>query len=189
MQRPTWATVVGILAILFGSFGVIGGAQEIVMPYMLDMQKDMMQNMNEMVQEIQKKELEKKSESSKNVEHHYNPLKIFDFFSDKMDLPDWYRTYALLFGVVSMLIAGFYLLCGILLLMLKPLAPLLFKITLAFSILWGVISGLIYGLSDNFVLIMSIPGSVAGIVIDIVLLVVIFVGNKEAFQGTENSTV
>ena len=87
-----------------------------------------------------------------------------------------------------MLISGLYLLCGILLLMIKPLAPVLFKITLGLSIVWGVISGLIYGLSDNFLLIMSIPGSVSGIVIDVVLLVVIFVGNKEAFSVQNTMT-
>jgi len=46
MKRPTWATIAGVLAIIFGIFGVFGGAQEMAMPSMLEMQKEMMGNLS-----------------------------------------------------------------------------------------------------------------------------------------------
>lgn len=182
MERPTWATITGILAIVFGSFGIIGGAQEVVMPYMLDMQKEMLHSMNELVQQTQQKNAQSKIESEVSASQDFNPFAILHFLNEKMEIPDWFRTYAPVFGGISILISGFYLFSGIFLLMLKPLAPVLFQITLGVSILWGIISATIYGMSENALLIMSIPGSIAGIVIDIVLLVVLLIGNKDAFR-------
>ena len=40
MKRPTWATIVGVLGIIFGCFGIIGAGQEILMPNMLKLQKE-----------------------------------------------------------------------------------------------------------------------------------------------------
>ena len=39
---PAWGKVIGILGIIFGIFGLLGGTYEIMMPSMIDMQKEMM---------------------------------------------------------------------------------------------------------------------------------------------------
>jgi len=43
MKRPTWATIVGILGIVFGCFGILGGGQSVFMPKMMEMQKEMLE--------------------------------------------------------------------------------------------------------------------------------------------------
>ena len=43
MNRPTWATVVGVLWIPFGAFGILGGGQEMVMPKLMKMQGELME--------------------------------------------------------------------------------------------------------------------------------------------------
>ena len=47
MNRPTWATVVGIMGIVFGCFGILGGGQLMVMPKMMEMQEQMWSGIQE----------------------------------------------------------------------------------------------------------------------------------------------
>jgi len=190
MQRPTWVTIVAVMAWVFGGFGVMGGAQEIILPHMLDMQKEVLQSMNELVQQQQNQ-----NNTSKDIvdpdnvrEQGFNPFKLMDYFSQQMELPAWFRTYAPLFGTISILISMSYLLSGVLMFMLKPFAPMVFNFTLAISILWGIISAVIYGVSENIVLIMNVPASITSVIIDIVLMIVIALNSKEAFR-TERSNV
>ena len=51
--RPGWATAVGVIGIVIGAFGIIGGAQFMVMPMMLKSQKLMMAQMSEAFEEAQ----------------------------------------------------------------------------------------------------------------------------------------
>jgi len=47
VKKPTWVTVIGVLGIIFGCFGILGGGQEIAMPKMMKMQKEMLTAMEQ----------------------------------------------------------------------------------------------------------------------------------------------
>jgi hypothetical protein len=183
MQRPTWVTIVGILAIIFGVFGVMSGAQEIIMPHMLDMQKEVLLEVNEMLQKSQSKDSQSGGTADANAEQGFNPFKLMNYFSHQLELPDWFRTFAPLFGTISILVSISYLLSGVFFLMLKSFAPMMFNITLGISIVWSVISAVIYGVSDNIILIMNVPGSITSVIIDIVLITIILLSSQQAFRN------
>ena len=174
---PTWVTVVGILAILFGALGVLRGAQQMVMPQMLEMQKEFIANMTEFVAEKSRNTGNSKTPRGEPIDHE----KIFGAFEELMIFPDWMKTWSPLIGAVSMLVAGLYLFSGVLLLMTKPVAIKLFYAALGLSVLWAIIMGVIFGMSGNTMLMAQLPGNVISIIIDIVLLSVVLSANKDVF--------
>lgn len=182
MNRPTWATIVGILAIVFGGFGVLGGAQEMAMPSMLEMQKEMMTNFGQentvngekapnITLEVEK-DGEKQSIEVSNV---------FKSMGKHFEFPDWYKSWAVAFGLVSMLLSALYFLSGIFLLMIKKYAINVFYGAIGASMLWAIMQSVIYYKTGSGMLMAQIPMFVASVIIDIVLLVVVLVGAKEAF--------
>jgi len=54
MQRPTWATVVGIIGILFACCGILGGTQLVMAPKILEFQKTMMGTMEQTMELAEK---------------------------------------------------------------------------------------------------------------------------------------
>ncbi|MGD8669435.1 MAG: hypothetical protein PVF31_05095 [Desulfobacterales bacterium] len=42
MKRPTWVTIVGVLGIIFSCLGILAAGQEMIMPKILEMQKEML---------------------------------------------------------------------------------------------------------------------------------------------------
>lgn len=183
MKRPTWATVVGILAIIFGILGVSGGAQEMAMPVIFEMQKELMSSIIEKKspdgQPIPKisREIEEDREIKKiDIAH------IFETIEKHLSFPDWYKAWATGIGLVSIIVAAIYLISGIFLLMTKPYAIKLFYITISISIGWAIIQAVIFSQSDNGILMAKIPRSVASVVFDVVLIIVALTGTKEAFS-------
>ncbi|WP_444894701.1 hypothetical protein ACJJIW_11630 [Microbulbifer sp. JMSA004] len=182
MKRPTWATIIGVLAIIFGIFGVLGGAQEIAMPSILEMQKEMMaefskgktpdgKDMPQLTLEIEEEGEPKRIEFSQMMESMQEQFKV----------PEWYESWSIVFGIVSMVVAGLYLISGIFLMMTKDFAIKLFYIAIAASVIWAIIQAVISSQSNSGFLMAQIPGSISSIVIDIILLIVVLVGSKEAF--------
>ena len=183
MKRPSWATTIGILGIIFGILGVSGGAQEMAMPSMFEMQKDMMTSLSEGTdskgEDIPKVswEIEKDGEIQK-----IKMAEMFENLQEQFQLPEWYKSWAAAIGGISMLAAALYLLSGIFLLMTKPIAITLFYTAIGVSITWAIIQATLYTQAGSGMLMAQIPGFMASIVIDIVLLVVVLAGNKEAFH-------
>lgn len=182
MKRPTWATTIGILAIVFGVLGIFSGAQEMTMPLMLKMQKEMMHEMG--LRKTSDGESVPKMTFEVEKEGDSTTVKIPDMFGvmDKFfSYPEWYTSWAIVIGGVSMLIAGIYLLSGIFLLMTKPVAINAFYLAVFLSVIWALVQTAIYISTGNTLLLTQIPGAVASIVIDIIFLVVVLNGNKEAY--------
>jgi len=182
MKRPTWATIVGVLAIIFGIIGVFGGAQEMAMPSMVEMQKQMMTSLSQGKtpdgETAPKMTLE--MEKDGNVER-VEMSQLFEAMEDKFKIPDWYESWAIVFGIVSMIVAGLYLLAGIFLLMTKQSAIKVFYIAIALSVAWAVFEAAFFSRMGSAILMAKIPGSIASIVIDVILVFVVFIGSKEAF--------
>ena len=170
MKKPSWVSIVGILLILFGVLDILGGAEKIMLPSMLEMQQHVM------------------SEMSKNTAM-IGPMKdlsgMMKSLEEQFQYPDWYKSWAVVLGLVSMLVAGLYLLSGIFLMMLKPFAIRVFYCAIALSIAWAVALITLYVKSDTGILQAQIPGALASIIIDIVLLIVVLVGEKDVFNGAD----
>lgn len=189
MKRPTWATVIGILMIIFGVFGVLHGAQEMVMPSVMDMQKKIMTTIDE--SKVHDEDGSKASTDAQEADAQLqmNMMKLFSEVQEEFKYPEWFKSWSLVFGLISMVVGALYILSGTFLLMMKPFAIKLFYTTIGISVIWSVIQIVVYSVSTSSILLVQIPGAVGSIVIDIVLLVVVIVGNKESFAQQQARTV
>ncbi|WP_276783771.1 hypothetical protein [Thalassolituus oleivorans] len=187
MKRPTWATIVGVLAITFGIMGIFSGAKDIAMPSILEMQKEMMMSFSNGKTPDGKDlpqitwEFEKDGEKQK-----IEISKMFEGAQEQFQFPDWYKSWAVVIGLVSIAAATLYLFSGIFLLMKKPLAVKVFYVTISVSIAWACIQTLIFAQSGNGMLMAEIPMFIPSILIDIILLIVVLTGNKDAFNAEQS---
>ena len=182
MKRPTWATVVGVLGIIFSCLGILGAGQEIIMPKIFKFQKEMISDFKEIIQE----EIEKERANQLDQEGGINssadiPMGIFQSFIKMMDFPDWFGTWSIISGILKLLVSGFFLLASIRLLQIKPSSIRLFYWAAGSSIALGVLKGMVALSAVSFMAIAMMFGGVFGIVIDIVLIIIVATGNKEAF--------
>jgi hypothetical protein len=171
MKRPTWATVVGVLGIILSSLGVLGAGQFMMMPKMMQFQKEMMAGMQESME---------KQESTKDREM-MPPKEMFKMFEKMWDTPEWYATWCIVAGLLSLLISGFYLFASITLLQVKPSAIRLFYTAVGLSIGLALLKGFAAASAMSFMGLAMLFGSMCGVVIDIVLVIVVATGDKEAF--------
>lgn len=178
-KRPSWVSVIGILAIIFGLFGLMAGTQEIVMPQMLEMQTQMMENITRPQFE---KSIEKHNAEIPSDKIEHPPEEFFKVMEDMLYFPDWYKSWAMVIGLVSIIVSTVYLVGGIFLLMMKKYAISLFGSILILSILWSTVRLGLYFQGEKGVLIFFIPGVVLSIIIDIVLIIVLAAAPKESFK-------
>lgn len=175
MKRPTWATIIGVLAIIFGILGILGGAQDIAMPFTIEMQQKMAEGMAEVQKDVPVEQ--------QNADGTPNKSKVIDAMEEKFQFPDWYTQFSMVFGIIAMLVSAIYLMAGISLLMTKIYAIKAIVAALGLSVVWAVVQYFIFVQTANFMLMAQMPMAIASIVIDIVFLIVVLVGNKEAFTG------
>lgn len=177
MERPTWATVIGILLIIFGIFGIMSGAQKIAMPAMLEMQAEFAKAFEETTGPKITIEGESEGESST-----IDMGGMFKALGEQFKMPDWFKAWSPVIGSISIFIAALFLLAGIFLLMLKPFAVKLTYIALGLSIAWALFQIVIFSFTGSIMMMAMSSGAVMSAVIDLVLLIVVLTGSKEAFE-------
>ncbi|WP_020405389.1 hypothetical protein [Hahella ganghwensis] len=182
MNKPTWVTVIGILMIIFGGLGILGAAQEIAMPVMMDMHKEMMTafGQGEDGAGVPKISWEIEQDGEKQT---LDMSQFYDAMQEQLQFPDWYKSWGMLMGLVSMAIGALYLLSGIFLLMTKSFAVNTIYLALGLSILWAIIQGVLFLGTDSGLLLAQVPAFLASIVIDIILLIVVLTGSKDVFKA------
>ena len=182
MKRPTWVTVVGVLGIIFSCLGILGAGQEMIMPKMLEMQKQMVSDFEKMIEAEMEKESAKQSNRPAGQRGGAEfPVGIFKSVTKMFDFPDWYGTWSIISGILKLLVCAFFLFASIRLLQLKPASIRLFYWAAGSSIALGVVKGAVAVLAASFIGIAMMFGGIFGIIIDIVLIIVVATGNKEAF--------
>jgi hypothetical protein len=178
-KKPTWITVVAVIAIIFSSFGILGGTQEIMMPQMVDVQKEMVTNITDEYKREMEKYQGQMSPEEKVMQDKF--LSIFEMISGMFDFPDWYKSWMVVSGILSLLVNGFYLFAAIWFMQLRRRAiPLLcgaFALSMTLGITKIVVA--VQALSSFALLMMS--GSMIAIVIELVLLIVVLTSNKDSF--------
>ena len=183
MKRPTWATAVGVLGIIFSCLGILGAGQEIMMPKIFKLQKEMFSDFEKIIQEEIEKERTNQPyhQEGENKSSSEIPMGIFQSFIKMMDFPDWFGTWSIISGLLKLLVSAFFLLASIRLLQMKTSSIKLFYWAAGSSIALGVLKGIVALSAVSFMAIAMMFGGVFGIIIDIVLIIVVATGNKEAF--------
>ncbi len=185
MKRPDWVTIVGILGIVFSCFGILGGGQEMMTPKIIEIQKEMFTNIEELVEkefEIKNENnLRSEKESQQNGNRINFPVNFFKFFKTMFDLPEWYKSWLIISGVLKIFINGFILFVSILLLQMKQSSIKLFYWASGLSISLAIIKGIIALSITSFIGMTMMFSGMVGMVIDIVLVVVVITGEKHAF--------
>lgn len=170
MKRPTWATVVGIVGIIIGCFGILGGLQLIMMPKMMEMQKEMLSSMQEVIEKQESKDPQQAP-----------PEEVFKMMEKMWDVPDWFGTYCATMGIAALFVCGFYVFAAIRLLQTKPTAIKLFYLAAGVAIGFGILKGVFAMATASFMVMSMMIGGLFGVVINIVLLIIAAGGDKEAF--------
>jgi hypothetical protein len=184
MKRPTWATVVGILGIVFSCLGFLGAGQEIMMPKILKFQKEMFSHIEENIQKQSDEARERMSSENENRSNIDFPTEMFKFMGKMWEFPEWYGKWIVIFGVIKLFLCGLYLFASIRLLQIKPSAIRLFYLAAGLTIFLSLIKGIVSLSALSFIGFTMMFGVMFGVIIDIVLIIVVATGNKEAFSNT-----
>ena len=189
MKRPTWATVAGVLGIIFGCFGIMGAGQEIMMPAMLKFQKKMFSQMEGFMQQEMAKEnagqLDNDDNNGIGDDNRFNaealPFEMFKSFERLFNLPTWFNIWCVIGGLLKLIISGLLLFAAIAMLQLKPFSISLFYWATGLGIFLTIVKSITLFFALSFLGFIMMFGGLFGIVIDIVLLIVVITGDKEAF--------
>ncbi|MGA3117904.1 MAG: hypothetical protein ABSF90_26155 [Syntrophobacteraceae bacterium] len=174
MKRPTWVTVAGVMGIVFGVFGLISSSQTLLIPKIFQMQKEMISGME--------KSFQNQPEKQRGFEE-------FKSMTDKMfgEAKPWSSSVFVSIGIIGILINSIYIFTSISLILLKKFAIRMFYITMVLSIAFAIVrmaSALMVQTAMGWALATS---PIPGLVIDIILLVIIIIGNKQAFYEKQDS--
>ncbi len=208
MDRPTWATVVGVLGIIFGLLGILGGGQLAVMPAILEFQKEMFSDLQGTVEKAQEEALKKAEEEAKAAAEEdgegttgeaagesviapvrpgppmpfKGPFKMFERF---MNIPEWYKVWCVVGGLLSVVVSGFLIFSSIWLLQTKQSAISFMYWALGADIVLSLAKAFTSMLAFTIMGIGAIVGGLFWIALNVVLFVVIVTGDKRAFAPLE----
>jgi len=182
-RKPGWVTAVAIIGIVLSGFGTMGGIQEALSPFMFEQQK---QQYDQLIKEF--------GTISDELERYEDPANqgminfmkwIVAAFEKIINMPDWYKTWMVISGLLSMAINGFYLFAAIWLLQLKPQAIRYLYIALPLSITLGISRTYFAYAAFADTGLMFMGGTMVAIVIEIILLLVIFKADKAPYRQFE----
>lgn len=176
MERPSWATIAGILLIVFGVFGLLAGGQLLIMPTVLEFQKEMFSGMEEAFAEQAAKDPGKAP-----------PKAMMDMMETMWDMPPWFASFSVGMGLLSLLGMGYYIFAGIRMLQVVPTSIQHAYQALGLAIGLGAVKTIGGIVSMSFMSMGLVMGGLFGLVIDTVLLAVIVTGDKSAY-AEETST-
>ena len=219
MQRPTWATVVGIIGIVIAIYSLLNSVAGLMMPWMIStqsrgeqMQQDAMQRAATQQQNFREQAKEQDAAFKADVQKQSGDLQVspeqkafaeenkkeMETFSQQADaeqkaaaqqgakmlnkdkIPAWYGPIAVIMSLISMAIAAFYLFTSILLLQTKPSAVLLFSLAVVVSIGFAILHAVVALLAGPMGIGLMLTGIFVSVV-NVVLLIVVATGDKEAF--------
>lgn len=182
MEKPTWVKTIGILGIIFGSLGLIGGANTMISPMVMELQKETVGGVREAVKEAERDQRRRAARGGRRRKPQPSADRFFRSFEKMLDVPKWYKTFCIVSGFVTILICGVYIFSSICLLQMKPFAVKLFYVISGISIAFNLVEALV-GMGATSWLMMGIwMNAAVGIVIDGVLLSVVATSDKMAFE-------
>lgn len=201
MKTPTWATVTGILMIVFGGCSVMNDIKSITLPTMLEKQKSLVQ---EKMKEARTHQLEEDSIANASADslaqagnddiEEDEEEESFEEKEKKVDemlkLPEFSKIWIVRFGWVGLVSAILYAIGGIFLLVKKPFSIKLAYVVLGISIITSATQAAVLtsGSSSGIIALTTGLSQLVGVLIDIILIAVIWTSDKEAYQFPDNRT-
>lgn len=179
-KKPTWVTVVAIIAIIFSSFGILGGAQEIVTPQMTEFQKKMFTDMTEEVRQQIENSPQPANPADRQAQEFL--LKWFGMFESLLNFPDWYKSWLVISGILTLLVSGYYLLSAIWFLQLRRKSIVMIYIAFVLSIILGTTKAIVTTKALGSLALMMMSGGIVAVVVELVLLIVVFSSDKACFD-------
>ncbi len=182
-RKPGWVTAVAIIAIVLSGFGVMGGIQEALTPFMLDAQRA---DYEIMIEELNNIATESEQNLGPEEQQVTEMFKSFAGFLEKiLDMPEWYLNWLILSGIISIFIHGFYLFAAIWLMQLKPYAPRFLAIALPLSIGFAItrITIAVQALDSMAMLMMA--GTLVATSVEVILFIILLSKDKSAFRQFE----
>ena len=168
MKRPTWVTIVGVLIIIFGVFGIFGSGQLIFMPTMMEFQKDLLNSA-----------LERAADKEPDAEEILNAIQ------EMYNMDEATKVTLTVMGIVSLVLCAFYLFSGIALIQMKKYAVKLTYWALGLSLGFALVQAMIaVSVGSLFAMFMIIGGTIS-FTIDMVLLIVVILNDKAEFSQTD----
>ena len=182
-KKPGWVTAVAIIAIVLSGFGAMGGLQEAMSPLMFEQQKEQYEEMmNEFDTMIEQASQNDDPTSQKFIEY----MTLFmDVFKKIINMPDWYKTWMVISGLLQVAINGFYLFAAIWLLQMKPQAIGYLYIALPLSITLGITRVYFAHAAFDTIGLWVMTGSIIAIIIEVILLLVLIKADKSPFRQFE----
>lgn len=185
MKTPTWVTVVGICMILFGGCGEISSIQKTYLPYMVEMQSKMLENMSNLPTPGNYDSLA--NDSTRVINDNFKNMTkgMQSMFEMSEDTKMW----TVRFGYIGVFTNLIYILGGVFLLVRKRFSIKLAVGALLLSIIFGITQSIVLTTTSTSFLAKSAGfGNVFGIVVDIVLIIVIFSMDKSYFSFDQEKT-
>ncbi len=173
MKKPGWITVVGVIGLIIGFFGILGTGKSIVMPRVIEFQKEVLSNVEKAY-----------DEGWRGVED-FPPEEFIEIGAKLLDLPDWFYTWSIVFGLIGFFVYGYYLFTSIWLLLIKKSAVRLFYIAIALSICFSLLRTVVASFTNSLIGFFLMAGSSFVLAVNIVLLIVVAASDKRVFATVE----
>jgi len=164
LEQPRWAKIVGVIGATLGAAGVLGSAQAMFLPKMIEAQWEMMQRI---------KDSAKRGDQPAFPEL---PEKLFEF-------PEWFEGWSLLNGIVGVGLSAGCLLASIFLLTVRPGAPRLFLFFSALSLFWHAVRIVAGGLAATLMAWSMLPAAIFGVVVHAVLIAIVLKSDRQAYAS------
>ncbi len=160
---PRSIKVVGGLGILFGCLGILSASHQIMLPRMMQMQKQNLAMMRAMKPPGQ-------------GDAPFPPPELVKWIA----VPDWYESWDVPIALASLAVAAFYLFAAIRLFQFAPGAVRIFCLALAIAIVAAVAKGSIAYAAGGLIAIWGVGGCTFSVVVNSVLALVIAITDRSA---------
>jgi hypothetical protein len=169
-MRRRWKTVIGVLGVIFGSFGVMSATQVALTPMILEWQRKFMET------------IQTQASQQGSGQMFGAVASMFEQFL--APTPWWFTPWCIGLGLVSLAVSAFYLFSAIWLILQKPSAPRCFCVAMIASISTVVARIVGLAMARGLLGLMMGLGTMFGIVIDLVLLLIVLAHRSEWSEGT-----
>ncbi len=106
VKRPTWVTTVGVLGIIFGCTGIFGAGQDVVMPKMMEMQRQMMSEVSRSAPQEDQHASASQTTANQNARPQFPNPQMFKSILEKMfDVPEWFGIWSISIGGVRCVVS------------------------------------------------------------------------------------
>lgn len=166
-------TAVGILGIIFGVGGLFSSTQTILIPKMIEAQKQMLTGME-------------KSFPGSEMNPGFGGLKEM-LEKDLAKTKPWSGLVFAILGLTGVVINGIYVFASISLVLMKRYAVRLFYYIMAISIGFAILRSALAYTAQPFMGTAIAASGIAGLALDIVLMILALSGSKKAFDQNKDT--